>query len=63
MLVFSLEGLVGEYTDETIVLREGEVQAIDTMIELETINVDGLGEMEAFTTSGGTKHFALHAQG
>ncbi len=54
MLVFSLEGLVGEYTDETIVLREGEVQAIDTMIELETIYVDGLGEMEAFTTSGGT---------
>lgn len=54
MLVFSLEGLVGEYTDETIVLREGEVQAIDTMIELETIQVDGLGEMEAFTTSGGT---------
>lgn len=53
-LVFSLEGLVGEYTDETIVLRDGEVQAIDTMIELETIHVEGLGEMEAFTTSGGT---------
>lgn len=54
MLVFSLEGLVGEYTDETIVLRDGEVQAIDTLIELETIHVEGLGEMEAFTTSGGT---------
>jgi lysine 6-dehydrogenase len=54
MLVFSLEGLVGEYTDETIVLRDGEVQVIDTMIELEQIQVEGLGEMEAFTTSGGT---------
>jgi len=54
MLVFSLEGLIGEYTDETIVLRDGKVQAIDTLIELETIYVEGLGELEAFATSGGT---------
>jgi lysine 6-dehydrogenase len=54
MLVFSLEGLVGEYTDETVVLRDGEVAIIDTLDELETLEIEGLGTMEAFTTSGGT---------
>lgn len=54
MLVFSIEGLVGEYTDETIVLRDGEVVVVDTLDELETLEIEGLGTMEAFTTSGGT---------
>ncbi|MFN3683503.1 MAG: saccharopine dehydrogenase family protein [Fimbriimonadaceae bacterium] len=53
-LVFSIEGLVGEYTDETIALRDGEIAVIDTLDELEELDVEGLGRMEAFTTSGGT---------
>ncbi len=53
-LVFSIEGLVGEYTDETVALRDGEVVVIDTLDELEELEVEGLGRMEAFTTSGGT---------
>ncbi|MCX7800042.1 MAG: saccharopine dehydrogenase NADP-binding domain-containing protein [Fimbriimonadales bacterium] len=52
-LVFSVEGLVGEYTDETLALRNGEVVAIETLDELEELDVEGLGRMEAFTTSGG----------
>ncbi|MEJ5170507.1 MAG: saccharopine dehydrogenase C-terminal domain-containing protein [Fimbriimonadales bacterium] len=53
-LVFSIEGLVGEYTDETVALRDGEVVVIDTLDELEELEVEGLGRLEAFTTSGGT---------
>lgn len=53
-LVFSVEGLVGEYTDETVALRDGEVVVIDTLEELEELEIPGLGRMEAFTTSGGT---------
>lgn len=53
-LVFNIEGLVTEYTDQAYVVRNGEVVFVDTLDELEMIHVDALGEMEAFTTSGGT---------
>lgn len=53
-LRFSIEGLVGEYIDEAIALRDGEVVRLETMAELEQIEVEGLGTLEAFTTSSGT---------
>jgi lysine 6-dehydrogenase len=37
-----------------VVLREGEIAKVDTLNELETLHIEQLGEMEAFTTSGGT---------
>lgn len=54
MLTFNVEGLVTEYDYEAVVLRSGKVQKVDTLSELETVHIKQMGEMEAFTTSGGT---------
>jgi lysine 6-dehydrogenase len=53
-LVFNIEGLMTEYNDEAEMLRDGKRHWAPTMEELETLEIDGLGTMEAFTTSGGT---------
>lgn len=53
-LTFNMEGLVTEYDYQAVVLRESEIVKVDTLDELETLHIDQLGEMEAFTTSGGT---------
>lgn len=53
-LTFNMEGLVTEYDYQAVALREGEIIKIDTLDELETLHIQQLGEMEAFTTSGGT---------
>lgn len=53
-LTFNIEGLVTEYDFHAVALRNGEIVLIDTLSEVETLHVDQLGEMEAFTTSGGT---------
>ena len=50
---FSLEGLIGEYSDPAVALRGGEVVELESLTGLETIQVPELGEMEAFVTSGG----------
>jgi lysine 6-dehydrogenase len=52
-LVFNIEGLVTEYMDQADVLRNGILTQIDTLEELESLEIPGLGTMEAFTTSGG----------
>jgi lysine 6-dehydrogenase len=53
-LVFNIEGLVTEYNDQADVLRNGLLTQVETLEELETLELPGLGKMEAFTTSGGT---------
>jgi lysine 6-dehydrogenase len=53
-LSFSLEGLVGEYIDEAIAIRDHQVVRLETLEELEELEIPGLGLMEAFTTSSGT---------
>lgn len=53
-LTFNVEGLVTEYDFQAVVLRQGHIALVDTLSELEDLEVDGLGKMEAFTTSGGT---------
>jgi len=53
-LTFNIEGLVTEYDYQAVVLRDGDIELVDTLSELEELNVEGLGLMEAFTTSGGT---------
>lgn len=52
-LVFNIEGLVTEYSHRADVIRNRTVTQVETLDELEKIHIDGLGEMEAFTTSGG----------
>jgi len=53
-IVFSVEGLLNEYTGKARVLRNGTVTQLDTLSEIETIDFPPpFGVMEAFLTSGG----------
>jgi len=53
-LVFSLEGLTNEYTGEAIILRGGRRVTEPAFTGKESIEVSGLGPLDAFYTSGGT---------
>lgn len=53
-LTFNVEGLVTEYDYQAVALRDGEIVLVDTLADLETLEIEELGTMEAFTTSGGT---------
>lgn len=53
-IVFSLHGLINEYVEPVVVLRNGKKTVIDSLSELEKIHFKGFPELEAFTTSGGT---------
>jgi lysine 6-dehydrogenase len=53
--LFSVEGLINEYTEPVRVLRDGRIQIIEPLTELETIEFPApYGVLEAFSTSGGT---------
>jgi lysine 6-dehydrogenase len=62
-LTFNIEGLVTEYDHKAVALRDGNIELVDTLAELETVEIDGLGTMEAFTTSGGTSTAPYTLQG
>ncbi|OGD74002.1 MAG: hypothetical protein A2Y64_06085 [Candidatus Coatesbacteria bacterium RBG_13_66_14] len=53
-LVFSAEGLVNEYREPCMVLREGKLVTVAPLTEVETVRDPDLGELEAFHTSGGS---------
>jgi lysine 6-dehydrogenase len=53
-LTFNVEGLVTEYDYRAIALRHGEITELETLSDLEHLDLPGLGQMEAFVTSGGT---------
>lgn len=53
-LTFNVEGLVTEYDFEAVVLKDGKIDKVDTLADLEELEIDTLGKMEAFNTSGGT---------
>ncbi|WP_416145375.1 saccharopine dehydrogenase family protein [Planococcus koreensis] len=52
--VFSLEGVFDHYTDPSFVIREGREQEVASLSEIEFVQFEGFGELEAFHTSGGT---------
>jgi lysine 6-dehydrogenase len=53
-IVFSADGLINEYVERATVLRNGRVEEIDSMTELETMEFPApFGNLEAFATSGG----------
>lgn len=54
-LVFNVEGLINEYFGHAALLRDGHLLEVPTFDELETLTFkEPVGEVEAFTTSGGT---------
>lgn len=60
---FNVEGLVTEYDYSAVVLRNGEIQLVPTLTELEELQLEELGQMEAFVTSGGTSMAPYSMQG
>lgn len=52
--VFSMEGLLDHYTDPAIIIRDGKLQEVPSLSEVEPIYFEKFGPLEAFHTSGGT---------
>ncbi|HYW68250.1 MAG TPA: saccharopine dehydrogenase C-terminal domain-containing protein [bacterium] len=56
MLVFSVEGLINEYIEPCVAIREGKiVEDVEPLIDVEELEFPPpFGTLEAFNTSGGT---------
>jgi lysine 6-dehydrogenase len=57
-LVFSVEGLINEYWEPCEILEDGQKKKVNPMTGLESLEFDGVGELEAFYTSGGISTLA-----
>jgi lysine 6-dehydrogenase len=53
-MVFSAEGLINEYWEPCLILEDGKKKTVNPMSSVERLEFDGIGELEAFYTSGGT---------
>ena len=62
-LVFSVEGLINEYSEPAKILRDGRVVTIEPLTEVESFRMAGFPELEAFHTSGGTSTLPETFQG
>jgi lysine 6-dehydrogenase len=62
-LVFNIEGLVAEYTDPAFAIRDYKIVRPEPLTDVEKLEWEGLGEMEAFVTSGGTSTAPLTFEG
>jgi lysine 6-dehydrogenase len=62
-LVFSVEGLINEYSEPAKVLRDGKIVTVEPLTEVEPFHIEGFPELEAFHTSGGTSTLPETFQG
>jgi lysine 6-dehydrogenase len=54
-IVFSVEGLINEYIEDAIVIRDGKIQNVHSLTEIEELSFpEPFQKLEAFQTSGGT---------
>jgi lysine 6-dehydrogenase len=53
-LIFSVEGLINEYSEPAKILRNGKPLIIEPLTEIERFKIPEFTELEAFHTSGGT---------
>lgn len=53
-MVFSAEGLINEYWEPCVILKEGKKKIVEPMSDVESLAFDEIGQLEAFYTSGGT---------
>jgi lysine 6-dehydrogenase len=54
-LVFSVHGLINEYVEPCVKIRNGEIVIADPMVDVEELEFpEPFGKLEAFNTSGGT---------
>jgi len=59
-VTWSTDGLINEYIDDCLILRDGEIETVKGMDGLEQIEGNKFGKMEAFYTSGGASH-SIHS--
>ena len=52
-MLFSAEGLINKYWEPCIILEDGVKKRVNPMTGLELLDFDGVGQLEAFYTSGG----------
>ena len=52
-LFFSVHGLINEYLEDSIIIKNGELRKVESLTGLEEIVFDGFGKLEAFYTHGG----------
>jgi len=62
-LVFSVEGLINEYSEPARILRGGKMVTVEPLTEVEPFFMEGFPELEAFHTSGGTSTLPETFQG
>ena len=63
-LVFNPSGLINEYKEMCLVIRDGEVRRVESMTGLEALEFPPpFGHLEAFNTSGGTSTLPLTLKG
>ena len=53
-MVFSAEGLINEYWEPCVILENGRKKSVEPMSEIEQLEFESVGKLEAFYTSGGT---------
>ena len=62
-LAFSPAGLINEYSEPCEILESGQYRTVDPLTRFETVEWDGWGPLEAFSTAGGTSTMCLQWQG
>ena len=62
-IVYSLEGVLDYYTTLSWVVRDGRRQQVTALSEVERVDVEGVGELEAFHTAGGLSTMAWRYEG
>jgi lysine 6-dehydrogenase len=62
-IVYSLEGVLDYYTTLSWVLRGGRPAQVEALSELESVEIPGVGELEAFHTAGGLSTMAQRYAG
>lgn len=55
--VFSIRGLTNEYLEDALVIRDGKIEKVSSLTEIEELSMSHpFEELEAFQTSGGTSN-------
>ena len=62
-LVYSLEGVLEYYTLPSWVLRDGKRHPVEALSEIERVEFEGIGTLEAFHTTGGLSTMARTFEG
>jgi lysine 6-dehydrogenase len=63
-IVFSVEGLINEYIERSEVLRDGQLETVESLTDLEELEFPPpFGRLEAFHTSGGISTLTRRLQG